>query len=95
MHRAFPSSIGLALASQITRLSRRGLILAGGAAGIAAAFNAPLAGVVFVIVMEMTRDSAMALPLMTCSLIAYGLSRMICPRPIYKVLAAQFPKGSG
>lgn len=41
----------------------------------------------FVIVIEMTRDSNMALPLMAVSLIAYGLSRVVCPKPLYKVLA--------
>ena len=44
----------------------------------------------FVIVIEMTRDSAMALPVMAASLIAYGLSRLVCPRPLYKTLAKSF-----
>ncbi len=38
----------------------------------------------------MTRDSEMALPIMAASLIAYGFSRLICPRPLYKVLAKSF-----
>jgi H+/Cl- antiporter ClcA len=46
----------------------------------------------FVIVIEMTRDSEMALPLMTCSLLAYALSRMVCPTPLYKGLAKSFLK---
>lgn len=32
----------------------------------------------------------MALPLMSCSLIAYGLSRLVCANPVYKALAEQF-----
>jgi H+/Cl- antiporter ClcA len=44
----------------------------------------------FVIVVEMTRDSDMALPLLATSLIAYGFSRLICPRPLYKTLAKSF-----
>ncbi len=50
----------------------------------------------FVIVLEMTRDSDMALPLMAASLIAHGMSRLICPRPLYKALAKAFrprPRG--
>lgn len=44
----------------------------------------------FVIVIEMTRDSEMALPLMAAALIAHGMSRLICPRPLYKTLAKAF-----
>jgi H+/Cl- antiporter ClcA len=44
----------------------------------------------FVIVLEMTRDTDMALPLMSVSLIAYGTSRLVCPRPLYKALAKSF-----
>jgi H+/Cl- antiporter ClcA len=48
----------------------------------------------FVIVMEMTRNPAMALPLMSCSLIAYGLSRLVCAKPVYKALAEQFKEAA-
>ncbi len=44
----------------------------------------------FVIVLEMTRDSDMALPIMAASLIAYGFSRLVCPQPVYKALAKSF-----
>jgi len=44
----------------------------------------------FVIVLEMTRDSEMALPIMAASLIAYGFSRLVCPQPLYKMLAKGF-----
>jgi H+/Cl- antiporter ClcA len=44
----------------------------------------------FVIVIEMTRNADMALPLMAVSLIAYGISRLVCPRPLYKALAKSF-----
>jgi len=47
----------------------------------------------FVIVIEMTRDSDMALPIMAASLIAHGFSRLVCPRPVYKALAKGFRPG--
>jgi H+/Cl- antiporter ClcA len=50
--------------------------------------QAPLTA--FVIVVEMTRDAEMALPLLAVSLIASGLSRLVCPRPVYKALAKNF-----
>jgi H+/Cl- antiporter ClcA len=53
--------------------------------------QAPLTA--FVIVVEMTRDTDMALPLLTASLIASGLSRLVCPRPVYKALAKAFRPG--
>ncbi len=46
----------------------------------------------FVIVMEMTNDNAMMLPLMATSLLAYAASRFVCPEPIYHSLAQPFLK---
>ncbi|HEX6634153.1 MAG TPA: chloride channel protein [Usitatibacter sp.] len=50
--------------------------------------QAPLTA--FVIVIEMTRDSEMALPLMAASIIASGFSRLVCPQPVYKALSKAF-----
>ncbi|HVY05299.1 MAG TPA: chloride channel protein [Burkholderiales bacterium] len=44
----------------------------------------------FVIVVEMTDNHDMILPLMAASLIAAGCSRIVCSQPIYKALAEQF-----
>jgi len=44
----------------------------------------------FVIVMEMTDNHDLLLPLMATAFIAYGTSRMVCPTPIYRVLALGF-----
>lgn len=41
----------------------------------------------FVIVMEMTNDSGMLLPLIATALIAKAVSHLVCPRPIYQALA--------
>ncbi len=44
----------------------------------------------FVIVMEMTGNQSMLLPLMATSFIAYGISTLICKQPIYRALAEAF-----
>ncbi len=44
----------------------------------------------FVIVMEMTDNQALLLPLMATAFVAYGTSRLVCPRPIYRELALSF-----
>jgi H+/Cl- antiporter ClcA len=44
----------------------------------------------FVIVMEMTDNHDLLLPLMATALVAYATSRIVCPDPIYRELAKQF-----
>jgi H+/Cl- antiporter ClcA len=44
----------------------------------------------FVIVMEMTDNHAMIIPLMATALLAYGVSHLICPAPLYKTLSNRF-----
>ena len=43
-----------------------------------------------VIVLEMTENQRMTIPLMATSLLAYGVSRLICRRPLYGALARRF-----
>ena len=44
----------------------------------------------FVIVIEMTDNHDMILPLMATALLAAGCSRIVCRWPLYKALAEQF-----
>lgn len=44
----------------------------------------------FVIVMEMTDNQELLLPLMATAFVAYVTSRLVCPEPIYRVLAMGF-----
>jgi H+/Cl- antiporter ClcA len=44
----------------------------------------------FVIVMEMTDDTSMLLPLIATALIAKIVSHLVCPRPIYQALAEAY-----
>ena len=43
-----------------------------------------------IIVMEMTDNSSMLMPLMATALIAKGVSRVVCPIPIYEALAQNY-----
>jgi H+/Cl- antiporter ClcA len=64
------------------------LLLLGMGAYFAGVVQAPLTA--FVIVLEMTQNAELALPLMAATLIANGVSRTVCPRPLYKQLARGF-----
>ena len=64
------------------------LLLLGMASYFAGVVQAPLTA--FVIVLEMTQNAELALPLMAATLIAHGASRTVCPRPLYKQLARGF-----
>ena len=50
--------------------------------------QAPITAVV--IVMEMTDNQSLTLPLMAAAVIAYGVSRLVCPDPMYRTLAKGF-----
>jgi H+/Cl- antiporter ClcA len=44
----------------------------------------------FVIVLEMTSDKGMAMPLMACALLAAGTSRLVSPEPLYHALSYNY-----
>jgi len=67
------------------------LLLLGMGAYFSGVVQAPLTA--FVIVLEMTQNAELALPLMAATLIAHGVSRTVCPRPLYKQLARGFKLG--
>ncbi|TAN48481.1 MAG: chloride channel protein [Rhodospirillales bacterium] len=50
--------------------------------------QAPITAVV--IVMEMTDNQSLTLPLMAAAMIAFGVSRLVCPDPMYRTLAKSF-----
>lgn len=61
------------------------MILLGMVGYFAGVVQSPLTA--FVIVMEMTGDRDMLIPLMATSLLAYGVSKLVCPEPVYHALA--------
>jgi H+/Cl- antiporter ClcA len=85
-------AVGAGLGQDIAAMLPHAPLAAVAVLGMVAYFSgvvqAPITA--FVIVIEMTRDSQMALPIMAASLIAYGFSRLVCPRPLYKALAKSF-----
>jgi H+/Cl- antiporter ClcA len=85
------AGIGQALSELLPWAPATAVALLGMVAYFSGVVQAPLTA--FIIVTEMTRESDMALPLMSCALIAYGVSRLVCPHPLYKVLARPFMRG--
>ena len=64
------------------------MVLLGMVAYFSGVVQSPLTA--FVIVMEMTNDQDMLLALITTSFIAYGVSHIVCPQPIYHALSHAF-----
>jgi H+/Cl- antiporter ClcA len=88
---AVGAGLGGALAGWIPGAPAGAVILLGMVAYFTGAVQAPITAVV--IVMEMTDNQAMTVPLMAAALIAFSLSRWICPKPLYKALAEKFLVG--
>ncbi len=82
------AGIGHAVASLVTQADPGALVVIGMAAYFAGVVQAPITA--FVIVMEMTDNHDMVVPLMLATLLATAVSRMICPRPLYKALASNY-----
>jgi H+/Cl- antiporter ClcA len=64
------------------------VVLLGMVAYFSGAVKAPITATV--IVMEMTDNQAMTIPLMATSFLAFGMSRLVCRRALYGALARRF-----
>lgn len=64
------------------------MIMLGMVAYFSGVVQSPLTAII--IVMEMTNNQEMPLALITTSFIAYGVSHMVCPQPIYHALSRAF-----
>ncbi|ODU13351.1 MAG: chloride channel protein [Thiobacillus sp. SCN 64-35] len=82
------AGIGQTVASLVSQANPGALVVIGMAAYFAGVVQAPITA--FVIVMEMTDNHDMVVPLMLATLLATAVSRMICPRPLYKALACKY-----
>jgi H+/Cl- antiporter ClcA len=85
-------SIGAGLGAwlaQLMPLAPAGaVVLLGMVAYFSGVVQAPITAAI--IVMEMTDNQAVTLPLLATSFLAFGFSRLVCRRPIYSALAEQF-----
>jgi chloride channel protein, CIC family len=89
------AGVGANLAPWFPHLSPQVFIMLGMVGYFVGVVQTPLTG--FIIVMEMTDDHTLLLPLMATAFIAFGVSRLVCRKPIYVALARAFlaPPGAG
>ncbi len=82
------AGIGAAIAHWLPPELVSATILLGMAGYFSGVVQTPITA--FVIVMEMTANQQMMLPLMATAFIGYGVSRLFCPKPLYRALAEGF-----
>lgn len=82
------AGIGQIVASLLDQTNGGALIAVGMAAYFSGVVQAPITA--FVIVMEMIGNHDMVVPLMLATLLATAVSRVVCPRPLYKALASNY-----
>lgn len=89
-------SVGAGIGSSLVEAFAFGpmeaVVMLGMVAYLVGVTQAPMTG--FVIVMEMTGNHSMLVPLMATAVVAYGTSRLVCPKPIYHALAQQIIRTS-
>ncbi|MFG1463499.1 chloride channel protein [Xanthobacter sp. DSM 24535] len=79
------AGFGAALSGFLPHIDVRALAMLGMVAYFAGVVQAPLTA--FVIVMEMTDEVHLVVPLLATSLLAAGLSRLLAPEPLYHALS--------
>ena len=86
------ASLGSWLAHFLPHSPARAIVLLGMAGYFAGVVQAPITA--FVIVLEMTANQQMTIPIMATAMIGYVASRFVCRRPFYSVLARRFLRDS-
>ncbi len=82
------AGIGQWLALLVPSAPAGAVVLLGMVAYFSGVVQAPITATV--IVMEMTDNQRMTIPLLATAMLAFGVSRLICPRPLYGALARRF-----
>jgi H+/Cl- antiporter ClcA len=85
---AVGAGLGRWLANLMPFAPPAAVVLLGMGAYFSGVVQAPITGTV--IVMEMTDNQAMTIPLLAASLLALAASRLVCRRPLYGTLARRF-----
>jgi H+/Cl- antiporter ClcA len=82
------ASLGSWLSTFFTHTPARAIVLLGMVGYFSGVVQAPITA--FVIVLEMTANQQMTIPIMTTSMLAFAVSRLVCRRPLYGTLARRF-----
>ena len=85
---AVGAGLGHAIAGFIPSAPAGAVVLLGMVAYFSGVVQAPITAAV--IVLEMTQDGRVTVPLMATAFIAYLASRLVCRKPIYAALAERF-----
>lgn len=85
---AVGAGIGGAVAHWLPGATPGAVVVLGMAGYFAGVVQAPITA--FVIIVEMTANHTMVIPLMLAAMLGYGTSRLLCPTPLYHALAERF-----
>jgi len=85
---AVGAGLGETLSHVLPSAPTGAVVLLGMVAYFSGVVQAPITAAV--IVMEMTDNQGMTIPLLATSFLAFGVSRLVCRRPIYAALARRF-----
>ncbi len=85
---AVGAGIGEWLAPFLPNATAGAVVLLGMVAYFSGVVQAPITATL--IVMEMTNNQAMTIPLMATAFLAFGFSRLVCRRPLYSALARRY-----
>jgi H+/Cl- antiporter ClcA len=85
---AIGAGLGRTIAHLLPAAPAGAVVLLGMVAYFSGVVQAPITAAV--IVMEMTDNQDMTVPLMAASFLAYGVSRIVCPHALYGALAERF-----
>jgi H+/Cl- antiporter ClcA len=85
---AVGAGLGESLSHLMPSAPAGAVVLLGMVAYFSGVVQAPITAAV--IVMEMTDNQGMTIPLLATSFLAFGVSRLVCRRPIYAALARRF-----
>ncbi len=85
---AVGAGLGVNIAHLLPGVPMGSVIILGMVGYFTGVVQAPITAVV--IVMEMTDNQTLVIPLMATALIALGASRLVCPSPLYRTLAKSY-----